>query len=171
VRYNIDTIVIGYNEGWKQECEIGKINNQNFQQIPFLKFVNQIKYKARKQGINVVTIDEAYTSGTSFLNTEPPIKDFYNKTRRIRRGLFRNTNNQTNKIQYINADVNAAYQILNKYLQTQNNCYVVEGLQDITKIRNVFNITNILPNFERISYALNPNKVTINGNIAIDKLY
>ena len=170
-KYNIDTIVIGYNEGWKQECEIGKVNNQNFQQIPFLKFVNQIKYKARKQGINIVTIDEAYTSGTSFLNTEPPIKDFYNKSRRIYRGLFKNTNNQTNKIQYINADVNAAYQILNKYLQTQNNCYVVEGLQDSTKIKNVFNVTNILPNFERTSYALNPNKVTINSNIAINKLY
>lgn len=168
---NIDTIIIGYNEGWKQECQMGNVNNQNFQQIPFLRFINQIKYKGRNQGINVVTIDEAYTSGTSFLNTEPPSKDFYNKSRRIHRGLFKNINNQTNKIQYINADINASYQILNKYLQTQDNCYVVEGSQDIFKIKEVFNVTNILPDFEHISYALSPNKVTINNNIAIDKLY
>ncbi len=32
---NIGTIVIGYNEGWKQEIAIGKRNNQNFVSVPF----------------------------------------------------------------------------------------------------------------------------------------
>ena len=32
---NIDTIVIGHNDGWKQEVNMGKWNNQNFVQLPF----------------------------------------------------------------------------------------------------------------------------------------
>ena len=33
--------------------------------------------------------EESYTSGTSFLNNELPIKQNYNKSRRIYRGLFK----------------------------------------------------------------------------------
>ena len=53
--------------------------------------------------------EESYTSGTSFLDDEPPQKEFYNKKRRVRRGLF-----VSNKGIKINADVNAAFQIMKK---------------------------------------------------------
>ncbi|MFW9987858.1 MAG: hypothetical protein ACFFC3_04320 [Candidatus Odinarchaeota archaeon] len=40
-------IVIGYNHGWKQKISIGKRNNQKFVQIPFLKLVQKLEYKAK----------------------------------------------------------------------------------------------------------------------------
>ena len=61
---DIGTIIIGYNEGWKQKVKIGKKNNQNFVSIPFLKLVRQIEYKSEMVGIKVVRITEEYTSQT-----------------------------------------------------------------------------------------------------------
>ena len=61
---DIGTIIVGYNEGWKQKVKIGKKNNQNFVSIPFLKLVRQIEYKSEMVGIKVVRITEEYTSQT-----------------------------------------------------------------------------------------------------------
>ena len=68
-----------------------------------------LKYKCELEGINFITTEESYTSGTSLLDDELPIKSNYNKSRRIKRGLFK-SNNGT----FINADVNGACQIIKK---------------------------------------------------------
>ena len=94
---NIDTLVCGYNAGWKQETDMCKKVNQKFVAIPYESI------------IQFITTDESYTSGTSFLDEEDPIKENYNKDRRIFRGLF-----QSEKGEYINADVNGSYQIMKK---------------------------------------------------------
>lgn len=106
---NIHTIVIGNNKTWKQSISLGNRTNQAFVNIPHQKLIEKIMYKARNVGINVIIIEESYTSGTSFLDGELPTKEFYNKDRRIYRGLF--ISNQGIRI---NADVNAAYQIMKK---------------------------------------------------------
>lgn len=54
VELNIGTLVIGKNEGWKQELNIGSKNNQNFTQIPHTRFIEQLTYKAELQGISVI---------------------------------------------------------------------------------------------------------------------
>jgi putative transposase len=59
---DIDTIVIGHNNGWKHNVNIGKINNQKFTQIPFNKLIKLIKYKAEENGIDVILQEESYTS-------------------------------------------------------------------------------------------------------------
>ena len=105
----IHTIVIGNNKDWKQSISLGKRTNQSFVSIPHQKLIEKIIYKARNAGINVILTEESYTSGTSFLDGEPPKKEFYNKRRRMHRGLF--VSNQGIRI---NADVNAAYQIMKK---------------------------------------------------------
>ena len=107
VENEIDTLIIGLNKRWKQENE----NKQNFTYIPFDMFVKQIQSKCEEYGIEVVMTEEAYTSGTSFLDKEQPIKENYNKERRVYRGLFIANNGKT-----INADVNGAYQILKKVI-------------------------------------------------------
>ena len=112
---NIDTIVIGLNKTWKQECNIGKVNNQNFVQIPYDALINKIKYKAEDIGIKVIMTEESYTSGTSFIDGELPIKDNYDKSRRVHRGLFK-----SNKGILINADLNGAYQIMRKVFPEVN---------------------------------------------------
>ena len=58
-------------------------------------------------GIKVNVVRESYTSGTSYLDGEYPDKVSYDNTRRIKRGLFR-----SNDGTLINADINAAYQII-----------------------------------------------------------
>lgn len=109
ILYNIDTLVCGYNKAWKQSSVMNKKVNQGFVGIPYDMFINQLKYKCENNGIRFVTVDEAYTSGTSFLDGEEPTKENYDRSRRINRGLFRNKNGVL-----INADVNGSYQILKK---------------------------------------------------------
>lgn len=114
-----NTIVIGHNKQIKQKAKMGKRNNQNFINIPHAKMIAMLKYKAALNGIKVIEVDESYTSQTSFLDGELPIKANGNKTRkekqispinrRIKRGLFK-----TNTGKLINADVNGALQIIKK---------------------------------------------------------
>ena len=68
-----------------------------------------IEYKCQECGINFITTEEAYTSGTSFLDNECPTKENYDKSRRVKRGLFKSNNGTL-----INADVNGSLQILKK---------------------------------------------------------
>ena len=107
--HNIDTLVIGKNKEWKQECKLNKVVNQGFIQLPYDMFISKLKYKCEEHGINFEETEESYTSGTSFLDNEMPIKDNYNKARRVKRGLFK-----SNSGVLINSDVNGAYQIVKK---------------------------------------------------------
>lgn len=47
-----------------------------------------IQYKATEKGIAVILTEESYTSGTSFIDDEEPVKANYNKARRVHRGMF-----------------------------------------------------------------------------------
>ena len=109
VLYGIDTLVCGYNAGWKQESDMGKKVNQKFVTIPFDMFVHQLEYKCENVGIRFIQTEESYTSGTSFLDNEEPIKANYDKSRRIHRGLFKSNNGTL-----INSDINGSYQIMKK---------------------------------------------------------
>ena len=113
---DINTVIIGYNKEWKQGIELGKKVNQNFVGIPYYMLLQQLQYKCKLEGINLIITEESYTSGTSYLDSELPVKENYNKIRRKHRGLF-----ISNRGKEINADINAAYQIVKKvnpnYLQ------------------------------------------------------
>ena len=106
---DIHTIVVGNNKDWKRDISLGKRVNQSFVTIPHQKLIEKIIYKARNVGINVILTEESYTSGTSFLDEEAPKREFYDKKRRTHRVLF-----ASNQGISINADVNAAYQIMKK---------------------------------------------------------
>lgn len=105
VLHNIDTLVIGHSKKWKQENK----RQQGFSYIPYEIFIKMLAYKCENNGIKYIEVEEQYTSGTSFLDDELPAKENYNSVRRIYRGLF--VSNEGTKI---NADVNAAYQIIKK---------------------------------------------------------
>ncbi len=45
VQEGIGTLVIGKNDGWKQEVEMGKHTNQNFVQISYSLFIQMLTYK------------------------------------------------------------------------------------------------------------------------------
>lgn len=104
----IDTLVCGLNKEWKQECNTGKRNNQKFGYIPYEMLISQLDYKCKETDIRFITTEESYTSGTSFLDNEQPDASFYDKSRRIKRGLFQSSKG------LVNADVNGACQIIKK---------------------------------------------------------
>ena len=101
---DIGTIVLGYNEGWKQGANIGKKNNQNFATIPFRKLVRQIEYKSEMVGIKVVRVSEEYTSQTC------SSCGVARKSNRTYRGFYACKECGT----VLNADVNASRNILKK---------------------------------------------------------
>jgi putative transposase len=109
VSNSINTLVIGYNKQWKQEINIGKVNNQNFVNVPHTKFIDMLKYKCFMEGINVIVNEESYTSKCSFLDNELIKKHEVYKGKRVKRGLFRSQNGTL-----INADVNGSLNILKK---------------------------------------------------------
>ena len=111
VSNNVNTLIIGKNDNWKQETNIGKKNNQNFVSIPHTQFIEMLSYKCKLVGIAVVIAEEAYTSKCSFIDNEvmKHHKDY--KGKRIKRGLFR-----TNKGKLINADLNGSLNIMRKVI-------------------------------------------------------
>ena len=129
VSNNINTLIIGYNKEWKQETNIGKANNQKFIQIPYLKLINQLQYKCRLEGINVIIQEESYTSKSSFLDNDfvPTFKsstelNYKFSGKRIKRGLYRSSSGMV-----INADLNGSLNILRKAVPNAfDKCYGIE---------------------------------------------
>ena len=109
VSNDISTLVIGYNEEWKQNINIGKRNNQSFVNMPFYTFIQQLEYKCKLEGINIILTEESYTSKCSFLDNESVEKHENYLGKRIKRGLFRSAKNRI-----INADLNGSLNILKK---------------------------------------------------------
>ena len=113
---DIGRIVLGYNEDFQRNSNIGSINNQNFVNIPYGKLRDKLIYLCKLYGIEFKLQEESYTSKASFFDgDEIPIYDKENPQeyifsgRRIKRGLY-----QTSTGKLINADCNGALNILRK---------------------------------------------------------
>ena len=74
-----------------------------------------LKYKCRLKGINIVCIEEPYTSKLSFLDSDPmpslKDKNISFSGKRIKRGLYQSSNGSI-----INADINGSFNILRKFV-------------------------------------------------------
>jgi putative transposase len=111
IQEDIRTLIVGWNKNMKQGSNMGRINNQNFVQIPFYKFRHMLEYKCQLNGIEYIEVGEAYSSKCSYFDSEPVCKHNQYVGKRISRGQF-----QTKSGAIVNADVNAAYNI--HYLAT-----------------------------------------------------
>ena len=125
----VEVIVMGHNEGQKQEIDIKDNANQNFVSIPYTKFITILKTVASKCGIAVVIREESYTSQASLLDMDdiPTYKKGKNKKyafsgKRIHRGLYRSKNGTL-----LNADINGAANILRKEYPN-----AFDGIKDFT---------------------------------------
>ena len=112
VSNNISTLVVGYNEEWKENINLGKRNNQNFVNIPFYTLIKQLEYKCKLEGINFILTEESYTSKCSFLDNEEVCKHDNYLGKRIKRGLFKSKEGKL-----INADLNGSLNILKKVVE------------------------------------------------------
>ena len=113
---DIGKLVLGYNEDFQRNSNIGSINNQNFVNIPYGKLRDKLIYLCKLYGIEFKLQEESYTSKASFFDgDEIPIYDKENlqeyifSGKRIKRGLY-----QTSTGKLINADCNGALNILRK---------------------------------------------------------
>lgn len=112
----IGNLVIGYNETLQKDINLGKVNNQNFVNIPVGNIKEKLEYLCKLYGINFVKQEESYTSKASFFdgdeipkyNQDNP-QEYTFSGERIKRGLY-----QTKTGKLINADVNGALNILKK---------------------------------------------------------
>ncbi|HFS66708.1 MAG TPA: transposase [Flavobacteriia bacterium] len=137
------------------KCNLRKSVKQNFIQIPFIKLIHYIEEKAIKNAIEVIFIDEAYTSKTSCISGDvlevqtksktgkPSIANEFKGTR-AKRGLFKDI--VLNKIW--NADLNGAvnhikvafskssFQWLDKHLFKLCNPYQIKSASDFLLFLN-----------------------------------
>ena len=113
---DIGTLIIGYNETFQRNSNIGKQNNQNFANIPYGQFRDKLEYLCELNGIVFVKQEESYTSKASFWDKDdipvynadnPKIYPFSGI--RIYRGLYKTASGKT-----LNADVNGALNIMRK---------------------------------------------------------
>ena len=91
---------------------MSKYSNQHFINIPHNDLICKIQYKAENIGINVILIDEKYTSKSSFIDNDFIPEDFGSYVfsgKRVKRGLY-----QSQKGILLNADVNGSFNILRK---------------------------------------------------------
>jgi len=119
LEYRIGTIVFGWNQGNKQEINLGKQNNQKIVQVPTARLKERISQLCEQYGIKFVETEEANTSAASFLDGDSLPKHgekpdaWRSSGKRVKRGLFRTANNW-----YVNADAQAAANIINKVAVT-----------------------------------------------------
>ena len=113
---DIGKLVLGYNEDFQRNSNIGRINNQNFVNIPYGKLRDKLMYLCKLYGIEFKLQEESYTSKASFFDgDEIPVYDKENiqeykfSGKRIKRGLY-----HTSKGYQLNADCNGALNILRK---------------------------------------------------------
>ncbi len=109
ISQDVKHLIIGKNDNWKQNLNLGKRTNQSFTSIPHARFIQQLEYKAQLAGIKVTVTEESYTSKCSFLDLEPIKKQANYVGKRVKRGLFRASNGRT-----YNADLNGSLNILRK---------------------------------------------------------
>ncbi|NES81227.1 MAG: IS200/IS605 family element transposase accessory protein TnpB [Moorea sp. SIO2B7] len=106
----IKTLVVGNNDGGKQQINIGRRNNQNFVQITHARLLEMLQDKSQLAGIKLVTVNQAYTSKCSALDLEPICKHEKYVGKRIKRSLFK-----TGTGIVINADLNGSLNIIRMY--------------------------------------------------------
>ncbi|MEQ9484942.1 RNA-guided endonuclease InsQ/TnpB family protein [Coleofasciculus sp. F4-SAH-05] len=127
VDQDITTLVIGKNDGCKQEVNLGKVNNQKFVTVPHARLIDMIIYKCQLRGISVILQEESYTSASNFLNLDPlPVYGQLTEKpvfsgKRIKRGLYR-----TEPGFLVQSDVIGSYNILRKAFPNAFNSYGIE---------------------------------------------
>ncbi len=118
-KQDIGTIVLGYNKDFQNQSNMRPPQNQIFAHMAFKQFKEKLENKCKIHDITLIIQEESYTSKSSFLDNDilPKYQPNNNKSyefkgTRIKRGLYK-----TSKGKLINADVNAAANIIRKCKQ------------------------------------------------------
>ena len=130
---NIGKIVIGYNETWKNEINLGAKTNQKFVQIPHYTLKQKLQNKCLEYGIEFILTEESYTSKCSFIDNEGLFKQEIYLGKRVKRGLFISKDGIL-----LNADVNGGCNIIKKVVP-EFKYEGIEGYIVSPKVLDIFN--------------------------------
>ena len=115
LRDKIGNLVFGWNQGNKQEIDIGRKNNYETSMMPTARLISRLRELCAEYGINFIVTSEEYTSKASYVDLdvlyqygEKPA-EWKPSGKRISRDVYR-TKDGTK----IHADLNAAANILRK---------------------------------------------------------
>jgi putative transposase len=115
LKNGIGTIIIGWNNGIKNQSSMGKKNNQQFVQMPLAKLKARIEQLCSLYGIRFEQTEEANTSAASYLDGDS-LPEHGQKPagwkasgKRTKRGLYKTADKSL-----VNADLNGAANILRK---------------------------------------------------------
>ena len=116
INNDIGILVCGYNTTFQNGSNMGRVNNQNFVNIPYGVIRHKLTYLSEFYGIEYHEQEESYTSQASFWDKDKiPVYDSKNSQKhkfsgkRVHRGLYKTSTGAE-----FNADVNGALNILRK---------------------------------------------------------
>jgi putative transposase len=157
---NIDTVILGYNEGWKNEVNMNKKNNREFYEIPFRTLINKLEGKLGKEGKSLIIQEESFTSKCDSLANEELCKHDNYLGNRKKRGLYSSSKNKL-----INADLNGSINIMRKYYERENLEFKLTG----SKILNPEKVKVITNLYRKVVHDQRENSIntickSIHGN-------
>ncbi len=138
VKHGIGTLVIGWNEGFKANANMGRLNNQKFVQMPLGKLKDRLKQLCDLHSIRFQETEESYTSKASYLDGDSLPKygekpeGWKASGKRIERGLYRSANGSV-----VNADLNGAANILRKVASNLSIDLGLLGRRSLTTVARV----------------------------------
>ena len=124
LKNNIEILVIGKNEGWKDEINMGQENNRLFTALSHAKLIEQLEYKAILAGIVVITTEESYTSQSSFVHSDVlPTYEKQSKEKQINIKKEVENNLESKKLRYkvSPSGKNSSNDLEHKLLELDNN--------------------------------------------------
>jgi len=159
-------VYVGRDAVDKNGIPFSRVVNQNYVCIPHRKLVNMLKYKCKELGIEVVEVDERYTSKASPISND--VVEVQGKKvngeevefsgRRVSRGLYKDL--KLNKV--FNADLVGAMNILKVGAKLRRLCFDMKTL--FVKLCNPvkFKLYNLI-------YKSNPESLFIKTGIGASK--
>ena len=108
---NKEVFIIGYNQNWKSNVNLGRKTNRNFYQIPYKRLIYKLDEALKVRNKKLLILKESYTSKCDALALEEINYHEDYKGSRVNRGLF---SSSVKKL--LNADINGAINIMRKYI-------------------------------------------------------
>ncbi|MBP3732675.1 MAG: transposase, partial [Bacilli bacterium] len=130
--------------------------NQNVRAINFSKIYSLLDYKLKLAGIELIKVNEAYSSSCS-PNSPLVDKRFANKANRVYRGLFKEGNN------VFNADIVGAYNIMRIYRQNNNDNFLMPKIRLSNPSKKYIPVTDQFLNEDYVNWNGRAGNVGISG--------
>ncbi len=138
LKHGIGNLVIGWNQGFKSNANMGRLNNQKFVQMPLGKLKDRLKQLCELRGIQFQETEESYTSKASYLDGDS-LPNYGKKPegwkasgKRVNRGLYKSSNGSI-----VNADLNGSANILRKVASNLSLDLGLLGRRSLTTVARV----------------------------------